>query len=393
MYHFKTAYALAKQPDALFTEVDLSSQSMQFIYINYAVAYVELIYDFSKDPVYINLDTIKTDYYASQLTLTNVIESTPNGKFKDIGGEFLKNKIKYVKYGDAIMSGYTLTPNNNNIILSKDGVTNNMLTSTTLATVNGFIHPMEINNGNVEIVNGWLSAAISGTGNVGLITFADVGEIATYSILPSDILLDPTTTPDNLIYIKTPYDDSSKTYLLSLGGYLVLPKQNLFWSLGGGVFAISLNMFGYLYRLLESQNYVYLGSLTPSLNTSAEINSDGFLSQDKINAYLTLFNSFVISVPSSNYISNSVEIIKSPLYNSFKTYYPPNNMLFTGYGRMVDYYYIYNDSEYLVTATNMETPNYNSYSLSMKEQKIMTAQRNPNNPLKNNLIFKQLGFY
>lgn len=395
MYHYDQAIALSKQLDSTFQNVDLSNVPANFLFTNYVDGFIKLKYDYSVDPVYISISVLKQEYYLSIKTISDIISSKPSGYFKDIGPSCFNSVVKYAKYGDAIMSGYTVKFINRNITLSKSNVTSDYFLSNTLVTINGYIHDCyKTSDTEISIKNGVLSANKTKKGNVGILTFADIGTITKYKLSNSNIKKDISTDMMSNTFIQINVtDDSTSTYYMSLGGYLLpLTNTGALRYLGGGLFSLSLSMFGYMNKFLESNEYTYLdvlegGDVNGVINTS-------FLSDEvSIIRYLTLDNTFIFSVPKKNIVNNKTLLVKQPLYNSFTTPTLPNNPLFTSTGRMVDYYYVEQDYDYLVTATNIEVNNFNAYELSTQSSPTMTAQRDPNAPLKNNLVFKQIGFY
>ncbi len=395
MYQYNQAIALSKQLDSVFRYTNLSDVPANFLFTNYVAAYIKIDYLYSADPVYIDAYSLKSEYGMSSQTIGDIIRSKPAGYFNDIGPTSFTKYVKYAKYSDAVMSGYNLSMGTNDIAMSKTDVTTDFFINTTLTTVNGYIHDCNKDiNGNINVKNGMLSASKTQKANVGLLTFADIGYIKKYNIINLNIVKDTNTDILTNLFIKLNIpNDTKSTFFMSLGGYLLpLSDNGALRYMGSGVFSLSLNKFGYLNKILESSKYCYLGDVENGISVSS-LNNDYLTNEVTVKNYLTLANTFIFSIPAENIITNKTMIIKQPLYNSFFTIMPPNNPLFTSTGRMVDYYYVEQDYEYMVTATNIETNNYNAYGISSVTSPLINNQRDPNAPLRNNLTFRQFGFY
>ncbi len=393
MYHYTSSYCLSRQPDSQFQNVDISAVEMSFLYLNYTKIYVVLAYDFSINPVYIDLNIFKHKYINSSMLLSNFISSIPDGTLTSIDPSYLKNKINYVKYGDAAQAGYKVSGDNINLSLSRGSEDLTLLNNTSLLTVNGYIHASSVVNGSVNIANGFLSAKRTQSMNVGILTFADVGVITKTPISQGNLNLDPGTDPLSLLYIQANVDDTRNVFMLSLGGYLLTQQDNLFWYMGNGIFALSLNNFGYQNKLIESYKYIDMGNVNNLYDAQGNIDMSVASQYSNIINYITNPNTFIISIPAKNTVIKKLNVIKTPLFNSFIEYTPPNNPLFTGEGRMVDYYYIEEDGRYLVSSTNLSSDNYNILSLGSNSTGNIDQKRNPSNPILKRMEFKQYGFY
>lgn len=394
MYQYDQAIALSKQLNSTFVSVDLKDVPANFLFNNYVSGFIKINYTYSATPIYIDIASLKKEYMISTQTISDIIASKPDGYFKDIGPDCFNSKVNYVKYSDAVISGYSVSLDSTDITLDRPDFDTDYFINTTLTTVNGYIHSCNKTSDNkVSITNGALTTSIAKTVTIGILTFSDIGNIIKYPINALNVVNDITTDILTNVYIKTNIiNDSGYIHFMSLGGYLIPINSNGALNyLGGGVFSLSLNKFGYLNKILESSKYCYLGDVVD--NNQNKLNIQNLSNEYVVRNYLTLTNSFIFSVPAKNIITNKTLVIKQPLYNSFKVMYRPDNPLFTSTGRMVDYYYVEQDYEYLVTATNIETNNYNTYESSSASSPMMTYQRDPNEPLKNSLVFKQLGFY
>ncbi len=403
MYSYFQAYGLSNQFGSQFVTVDLSNTTIEEIFNNYTQVYLSLNYSYATSQILADFNQLKTTYRYSTQTLNQLLATLPNGFFT-----ILPNlpyfKVHYNRYIDASIAGYTLSENGANIVLTNSAVTTNNFLRYCLTTVNDYIMPTEVIDGQINIQNGMLQSVMQNRTKVGLISFEDIGEILYQDILSTNVIAPTNKTLDELLYIKTNLPVGYVTFLV-LNGYLIAPTSEGFYPIGNGVHVLSLRKLGFHFKLLDSRfkqyyDYDYITQLLPSSLTSQYASSNNRISTQLINtpsfidAYLGLPNTFLFQVPAQNIIIKTKNILNTTLQNMITTVEEPTHMLIGSQGKIVDYFYVHREGKYIITSPNMYINNYINMKNVPNNSAYITKQRLPYDPLvRSSLYFKQYGFY
>ncbi len=446
MYSYLSSYALKKELRGQFNNIDLSNDTIEYIFNNYIKVYLTLNYSYSSTSIVVDFDQLKENYRNSSATLSQLLTTIPNGFFTPLSGLpiYLVNRARYI---DSGLAGFTFSQiNQKDILLTYPGdIGPNDFISYCLTTVNDYIMPVDLVNNQLIIQNGFLNCAMNQNSRVGIISFEDVGEIIITPITPSMIVLSPNTSPLDLLYINASLPNPNYITLLVLNGYLVTPDQTTFYPTGNGNYALSLNNFNVVYKLLESETrqffnssfisnyftnrginnfnnqfdtnysinltekdyviwhqmlnnnqFFYFNSTTlkDKTNYTVEINTTLLNSPQFISAYLTLPNTFLVQIPANNLTVINQNILNTQLMNSLTTETQPINLLTGAQGKIIDYFYTYRDGKYIITSPGMYINNYITKYLNTGKLDLVTDQRRPNDPLvQSALYWKELNFY
>lgn len=446
MYSYLSSYSLKKELRSQFNNNDISNQTMEYIFNNYIKVYLTLNYSYNTSSIIVDFDQLKESYRNSSATLTQLLTTLPNGFFNPVSSlpTYLINRVRYI---DAGLAGFTFSEiNQKDILLTCPAdIGSNDFISYCLTTVNDYIMPVSLINNQLIIQNGFLNCAMNQNSRVGIISFEDIGGIITTSITPNMVVLSPNASPLDLIYINASLPNPNYITLLVLNGYLITPDNSTFYPTGNGNFALSLNNFNVVYKLLESETsqffnssfisnyftnrginnfnnqfdsnysinltekdyaiwqemlnnnqFFYFNSTTmkSKTNYNVEINTTLLNSPQFISAYLTLPNTFLVQIPANNLTVINQNILNTELMNSLTTEIQPTNLLTGAQGKIVDYFYTYRDGKYIVTSPGMYINNYITKYLNTSKLDLVTNQRRPNDPLvQSSLYWKELNFY
>lgn len=398
MYSYFQAYVLPKEFDSQFITEDISGYTVDYIFNNYSKVYLSLNYTYSSGQVLADIDQLKGQYRYSTQTLTSLISTLSDGYLSTIQ-EIPVTPVNYTRYISADLAGYSLSYNNNNLILNNPNVEGSTYPDYCLTTVNGYIMPTQYTNNQIAVSMGTNPLNYL---RVGIISFENIGQITTTPITTANIVLSGTRSPSELLYLKTNVNPSYITFLV-LNGYLIAPTSGGFYPVGNSIFALSLEKLGYGFKLLESrykQYYNYnliteylpselVGNLDPNKISIPLIKNPLF-----INEYLTLPNTFLVTIPATNIVLRTKNILNTELVNSIRTRVQPTNILVGSQGKIIDYYYTYKNGQYIVSNPNMTVDNYvDSHGIDASKE-FISDQRIPNSPLvRSALFFKQYGFY
>lgn len=404
MYTYFQAYALSRSLDSQFETVDLSQMPMETIYNNYSQVFLSLNYSYATNQIYTDLNMLKEKYRTSTLTLTEVIAAAPNGYFYPLS-DIPYYRVNYSRYMDSQLAGYHLTKQNNDLVLNNPKVSSNDFLKYCLVSINGFILPTTLVNNQITVADAYSQIVLNNNTRVGILSFEEVNPI---SILPitADMIFPATNrTLHDMLYIKSGLSDQYVTMLV-MNGYVIAPTSNGFFPVGNGVFNLSLRKLGYDFKLVDSlphqiYNYNYILSQLPSSLTSQYTNippntvsvpliqTANFISQ-----YLTLPNSFLVQVQTSNILVKSQNILNTQLECQLISNTQPLNILTGSQGRIVDYFYSYDKGKFVITSPYMHDNNYVQLKNRPIENGYISRQRLPYNAvIKSTLFWKQYGFY
>ena len=284
--------------------------------------------------VYSTLEDMKALGITPTMTLNDWLASIGNRYF-EVVYEPYELVEKTVRYRDAIRAGYYWQHIAANVSgsealplsdrpdleINRQGTDYHLFTQSIIATVNGFAHRVQYNNGRAIVLEGGRTIMKADRNSIGFINFNDVAELEQIAIEPS-MISDPADTDGlfNNTYISAGASLENKSVILSLGGYLhfsddvckvVNPED--------GVIKIDWTRVNLLERLFDQRDYISLASLplsTTSINEGAVTVND-LKADNVLTAYLTLPQSFLIVVDAPGLYKKQTALEDSGLYNVF----------------------------------------------------------------------------
>ena len=352
-YSYVSAEALPDKLGADFEVVNLASKLVKDIFLTYRKVYLTLL--LGGEEVFVDMDQLKAQYATYNNTLSVLLLSLGNTALTHI--ETLPTqKRSYIQYSDIYRIGYSsqltkigvsdisglLKEDLKDIELTRKNYSTDLslIHKHCLVSVNGFYHMTATDGKRAYVVDAGVSVRKNNMNHIGLTGFNKIGTITKHRFKPSDIYNDTNTSLKNIACFQSPVVLDNRSVILCLGGYLVLPQDNVFWRSGDRELRLNLSALPYLERLFESQNFIDLTSLgLSSLSTNPEaLNVQEALSDEVIRRYFALSQSFLIVVNKNNLFWSKKLIRQMLLPGTFTSYQKPVYPLLVGHGRTAEYW-------------------------------------------------------
>ncbi len=378
MYSLISALTLENTTDAQYAVTDVSQTPINLLYSLYSEIYLTLSNPYLPANVYVNMDDVRVQLAGYSGLISQWLGNIGNMTLPTIDA-LPTTGVLYARYSDATRAAYKFDvwkvgfqiPLNYPVDLlpdlkvSRPGYSTDvtLIDQYCLTTVNGFLHATDSDGTYSYILNGAQTMRRANNNNVGILSFLDIGKVQTYPVDTAQVYADASnsgSTLSNKMYLYLNQDTTGKTVMLSLGGYLVAPQENLFYQVGNNTFCLHTAALPMLERYYESFPYLDLSSLSldPYPLSATAISASQFLSDTVLLKYLQLPQSFwiVIDTPTLHFTPQYIEASKLP--GSFISGVKPNNPLVVGYGRMAEYWTVYEDGLYSMHVDNSFLLNY-----------------------------------
>lgn len=378
MYSLVSALTLENTTDAQYTVTDVSNTPINLLYSLYSEIYLTLSNPYLASNVFVNMEDVRAQLAGYSGLISQWLGNIGNMTLPTID-QLPSAGVLYARYSDATRAAYKFDLNKvgfqiplnypsallPDLKISRPGYGTDLtlINKNCLTTVNGFLHPTDSDGTTSYILSGAQTMRRSNNNNVGILSFLDIGTVQTLPIDTTQIYADASNTGSTLahktyLYLNQPI--AGKTVMLSLGGYLVPPQENLFYQVGNNTFCLHTSALPLLERYFESSPYIDLSSLglDPYPYGPTAINAPQFLSDAVLTKYLQLPQSFWIIVDTPRLIFTPQYIEASKLPGSFISGTMPNNPLIVGYGRMAEYWSVYEDGQYSLHVDNSFLLNY-----------------------------------
>lgn len=368
MYTYVTSYAKAKKAGSRWTEVNIKNMQLNDIFANYSKVYAVLNNTFFTGSIGFDLETIKDTYYHSTLTFAQFLMWLENKALPHMN-KIPSLQTRLVKYADAFHAGYAIKaihktaspesplPRSEKayLHLTKADVDYDLFYNNCMVTVNGYIHLTDADTNGVYVVDGNKSAVHANQNQMGIYSFREVGTIENIPITESMISRQLDNIPlSNKIYIKLPEKIGTKLPILVLGGYMHIFDPNTFYMVDEQTLCINFMNYRFLDRYYESKEYIDLTSLPLDKykRNESQLDLENFFSDEVIKAYLTLSQSFIVLLDASDVFAEHVAVDNTPMPGMMITTLKPELPLIGGHGRLLDYWYTYEDRQYSIACVD-----------------------------------------
>lgn len=341
---------------AVWIHPDLSNVLVLDIYNKYTAIYLTLSITGLANPVYVDFNAVKSQYIGYVGTLTQLLTSLGATALPTIQSLPTTN-MRWATYSDAMRAGYKIdtckigSSLNTNLIQNQktDLVLNrpkhntdmSLVHSHCLVSVNGYYHRTDTDGVSAYIYDGGTSLYKSNMNTVGILSFLDIGAIVKEPISLANIINPTPTTPlKDRIYIKVNTSLLNKTPILVLGGYLVLPQENVWWMISADTWALNPSALPIMERYYESSTHIDLTTLGLDTSTTSPslVSVAQFMSDTVLRKYLTISQSFIAVINSPNLLSYKTHLRPSAVVGLFTSYQDPTSLLITGYGHSTEYW-------------------------------------------------------
>ena len=356
MYTLVSSLCLGNTVGAQWETPDLSAVFLYSAYMEYKRFYLTLSHPAVEGPIYVDMNQVRTEASGFVGTVTQWLISLADRSLPTV--EALPNeKVRYAKFANATQTGYNielalagLNYSDNYPALSMTdlkltrpqfGTDMTLLESHCLTTVNGFIHQCTSTETEAFILDGAVTGRMGNDNHVGIYSFLDIGRLTKINLDPVNIVpMELNTSLKEKIRFSVTADLTGKSYFLVLGGYLVMPEENVFFQTGENTFSLDLNLLPYEERLLESHSLINLSSLdlVPPNNAPDGFDMTQVWSDDVIRKYMTLSQSFFVVVDTDHLSVDRKVIQKAAFPGQFICWDNPVYPVVGGHGKFFEFW-------------------------------------------------------
>jgi len=345
--------------------------------------------------LYIDFNALKTQHSGYNKTLAEWFVEIDNLTLPRL--ETLPStRIRYISYSDAHQAGYKIsvetagefTPDNFPREMSPDAKLIRPRTDTdvtrlhnrALVTVNGYLHLTDTDNEHLWVLDAAKSMRHANMNHLGIISFDRVCSLKKLPITSDMIYPEVPDRPlREHLSIVLDEDIGNRSVLVSVGGYLQLIEPGVCWQSGERAITICIDRLPHRERYQESRQYLNLASLeltldpnNPSVVISNELYSDAVLKR-----YLQLRQSFVVLLDIPNLFYRKIHIRHSSLPGMYVSHQDPTYPQITGYGKISEYWKVYEDDQWAVNIVDGIQNNYVSSYRPMHDLEILNDHRLP----------------
>lgn len=366
MYTVTNTFGISKQPNSRWGAIDLTSMPVHDIFFNYRKLYLTLTAAFLTEPVFVDFEVFRLKYSSFPGTVDEMFTDNDTDSFDTVSSIPTPN-VKYAYFKDAFKAGYSVQmvgrslafgsniprSERKDLVIKRSIPVTNMqdVYNHCLFTVNGYFHITDTDGVNLYVLNGGASSYKSRQNQLGIWSFKNIAPIKSIPISENMLFKQAdSSTFSTKTYIKLNENIDNKTIMLSLGGYLVRMEKDIFFPIGNNTFCINLGNLPLLERYYESLECLNLSSLglESSTNNSRQVSIEEFYSDAVITKYLTLEQSFIIILDKEDVFFNQFYLRHSNLPGMFTSYTEPKYPLFTGQGKVSEYWSVREDGQWAV---------------------------------------------
>lgn len=394
MYTYVRSLVLNRRANAQWEEAHLSTTKLFDIYNQFSKIIHVLTHPSFPSELYIDFTGLKSQILNLEVTLAAWLVSIADTALPMLD-HLPTSKINYIQYSDANQAGYVAQ-------LDKIGVNHpegypksalpdisltrplsdtvcSLLHTKALVTVNGYLHLTDTDGSKLYVKDAGKTLNASGMNNLGIVSFARFADIKKIPCNNSMISGEVNRPLYDVLDIQLPEAIGSRSFMLSLGGYLITPEPGRCWQLGNDIIRISLAAYPFIERFIESRRYLDLSSLemTINLNDPGAFNPQELTSNAVIRKYMTLSQTFVILVNSPNLFTRKLYIEHMGVPGLFTTQQEPVYPLVSGHGKFSDYWKREEDGYWAISIVDGPINNYILDYRSMADLQVLNDARLP----------------
>lgn len=356
MYAYKTSIGITRNISSQWEIYNVENVMLYEVYSRYATIYIVAHDTFKDKDINIDMNEYRTTYATSSMTVKEWLIMMTNTPMKTVD-ELPNTALVSARYANAVLHGYKLE-------LAKAGIpfpTNMPTTELTdlavtrpfketslelvhkhcVMSVNGYFHRTDYADGNLFILGGGTTAAMTRCSHTGILSFMDMGEIEQVQLTDENI--NPLTEDGKLsngIILNLDIDMTDKSAVFILGGYMIRPEENVFFPNDDNSWVLNLRGTPYLERIMESDPQIDLSSLNLGhldTNPHDAYTTESLYSDEVIRAYLKLSQTFMVIVDTPALFYNKINVRVSNLPGLITAYQDPVYPLIMGDGKHVEY--------------------------------------------------------
>lgn len=302
------------------TETQVGSASVRTLLHDNAVVYLVLTNPAIDHEVGLDLSTIADIVYNlnENTTVDQWLVSLDTASLPTSDTVLVK-EVGVVGYNDIFAAGYSLElispisgpgsqlPQSEltDILVTKSGLDYELLYQHCLVTVNGLLHLTDSSTSGMTVKDAGKSIGLANRHDIGLISFLDVGAIATVPITPEMVLSYTGGSLENGFLIALPdIDLSNKVVMLSVGGYLHFSNE-CYLVVGDHSILFQWWKYPLAHRFYNANKLIDMTPFTDTLVKNPDhgeaLDLNQANSDESIRAFMSLSQSFVILLDADNF--------------------------------------------------------------------------------------------
>lgn len=381
MYKLVSTYLKPKDANSSYSNFNISLMKVGYIQDNFLDGYIELSNPALDDNVFMTIQQfreIKLPYrldqtfeywlrYIGNKTILGLTESRPNYSSAVVKARNAIQADYKISYVNRNYEPDTALPIGglNDLYLRKPYVDTATIQNRLLATVNGYLHPTTPYYDGVAIVGGGSLVKTIGEINVGILSFASIGDVHVRAITEDNLFNYSAGIPLSdkcVVNVNMPL--KNKSVIVVIGGYPLLDSDLVSVASDElGILNINtkkFDIFTHIIRQIGEINLEPLGISNEMLFGSLQPMSKKAILSDLITKkYLTLPQSFVVIVDTPDLTYERIPAVRSGLPDVHISLTEPILPLMDSYGRLVEYWISPENTAYsIITAHNY----YNNFN-------------------------------
>lgn len=365
MYTSTAAVGVKKGVSQKWQTLDISTIHIKDIYDQYRKVYLTLEVDSPTMTVYLDMDSIRSDYGTYAGTVAQLLVSLGNDSLPTID-TLPSISTRAARYMDAFRAGYSITPysaiyganvpvsDRVDALLTRSSPVVDYMTffNTTLVSVNGFYHRTDTNGSSgIVVYKATQSLKKSNQNQMGLLSFHGMCNITTHTITSG--MIEPLSAGTDLsdgLYIHTDLNLTNKSALFVIGGYLHTPSS-LITKVGDGSFRLDIPNYPLFDRFYEMKHHLDISGFDLSVSSvnKNQVSVEELQTDENITALLTMSQSFIVVLNCPEVYTEVNYVRKTGIPGSYIAYTDPKYPLVTGLGRHTEYWYRHEDGQYALT--------------------------------------------
>ena len=380
------------------SSIDLGSMTFAEVVDNYSTVYAILTNPFITGQVSLDLAAILPNITNQSQTFSAYLVALGNLALPT-STSIPSLSTSYARYMNAFQAGYSVTPiasiaaldselpvsDKPHALLQRASTNYESFYQNCLVSVNGYLHMTDTDQQTgVWVLNGMHSCILSKKNKIGILDFQDIGTLTLIPIT-ADMIYKQNTNQAlaNHAYINVGQDLTSQTVMVVIGGYLHVLDTKTFRLVGTESLMIDFNNYPLLERYFESKDSIDLSTLalTASPNNPDAISVEQITSDAAITALLTLSQSFIVLLDNTDVSVELVKLEQMRWPGCYASYVTPIFPLVTGYGKLNEYWWVYEQPRYALKCADNLKDNFIFNTVpAPRTQNMVTNQTDPMHP-------------
>ncbi len=356
MYSYSKALVRETAPGSRWIEKPLADQPVVTLFNIYRDVILVVTHPTATGPLTVNLKEVADRFsgVSSEMTVQQWLASLDGESLPTTAGE-PAIKSTTAKYNDAYNAGYKINlcyaegnpfsdipdSEKDDLIMIRPETDYQLFYESCLVTMNGLVHRTDYDINGVRVKDGGISFRKAKQNHVGIISFRELGKLGFYSIT-EEMLYNPHLNGklSDAAYIKLPESVENKIVFLVLGGYLHM-VDSCYHRINDQVIKVDTARLPLLNRFYESKGLIDLSKMTDhhekNPNNPDHVSLEDFFSEESIKGYLTMSQSFIVTLEVDNLYLKRHKLGYSHLPGRYYTGLDPHWPLALQLGRLPEY--------------------------------------------------------